>query len=164
MGPVVCRSSILLYVERRSAFRALGLASHARSRAKRAPAKSAPRGRGAVLAELDVLLCVAKAKEATRLPQRCVDELVLAGRPSPARGVDCLCVPRHLWCVSNSHAGPLLVLAVDLQRSVAVPGFRSSVARYPARTQVAGLSSRRPAHLAACSALSSRRPPVWPAS
>jgi hypothetical protein len=163
VGPVVCRSSILLYVERRSAFRALGLASHARSRAKRAPAKSAPRGRGAVLAELDVLLCVAKAKEATRLPQRCVDELVLAGRPSPARGVDCLCVPPLLCLVNSScwsSAGPRCRPATF----PAVPGFRSSVARDPARTQVAGLSSRRPAHLAACSALSSRRPPVWPAS
>ena len=50
------------------------------------------------------------------------------------------------------------------RRCVALPVVRSSAARYPARSQVAGLSSRRRAHLAACSALSSRRPPVWPAS
>ena len=46
---------------------------HARVRAKRALANSSPRGRGAVPADLDVLWCLARAVEATRLPRRCVD-------------------------------------------------------------------------------------------
>ena len=47
---------------------------HARSRAKRAPAKSSPRDRGAVPADLDVLWCLARAIEAARLPRGCVDD------------------------------------------------------------------------------------------
>jgi hypothetical protein len=55
---------------RRSPFRAPGRASHARSRAKRAPANSSPRVRGAVSADLDVLWCLARAIEAARPPQQ----------------------------------------------------------------------------------------------
>ena len=51
----------------------LGL-THARSRAKRAPANSSPRGRGAVPADLDVLWCLARAIETPRPPQQCVDD------------------------------------------------------------------------------------------
>ena len=64
------------YIVRRSLHQPFSRArvGHARSRAKRAPAKSSPRDRGAVPADLDVLWCLARATEATRPPRRCMDD------------------------------------------------------------------------------------------
>eukprot|EP00964_Phaeocystis_antarctica_P040671 scaffold23261_cov51-Phaeocystis_antarctica.AAC.6 len=101
---------------RRSRFRALG-AGHARSGAKRAPANSSPRGRGAVPADLDVLWCLARAIETVRPPQHLSKRFVAAAAARLAtRGT-----PRSAAAPSAPAARPACAVPCARGRAAAAP-------------------------------------------